>query len=120
MYLALLFFLYFPFLAGKMILLPNFIENKFRYFYTKLNTLYLCLSYSGMKYDTSPFYVERLARKKLDFICFSLLTSLAFIEVYVLVFATCIICGKSREFIQVCVVWCRIDLQRMRKCYRVT
>ena len=57
-----------------------------------MNILYLCLSYSGMKYDDLPFLGERLPRKKLDFIWFSFLTSLAFIEVYVLAIATCVIC----------------------------
>ena len=33
-----------------------------------MNILNLCLSYSGMKYDTLPFLGERLPRKKLDFI----------------------------------------------------
>ena len=44
---------YFPFFAeGKMILLPFPCK--------RLNILYLCLSYSGMKYDTLPFLGERL------------------------------------------------------------
>ena len=40
--------------------------------------------------------VERLPRKKLDFICFSFLTSLAFIEVYVLAIVTCVICFTGK------------------------
>ena len=55
-----------------------------------MNILYLCLSYSGMKYDTLPFLGERLRRKKLDFIWSSFLTSLAFIEVSC--FGDCDVC----------------------------
>ena len=56
----------------------------------------MCLSYSGMKDDTLPFLVERLPRKKLDFIWFPFLTSLAIIEVYVLAIATCVICFTGK------------------------
>ena len=62
----------------------------------QMNILYLCLSYSGMKYDTLPFLGERLLRKKLDFIWFLFLTSLAFIEVYVLAIAMCVICFTGK------------------------
>ena len=61
-----------------------------------MNILYLCLSYSGMKYDTLPLLGERLPRKKLDFIWFSFLTSLALIEVYVLAIATSVICFTGK------------------------
>ena len=38
--------------------LPNSLANKFRYsFKQQMNILYLCLSYIGMKNDTSPFVV---------------------------------------------------------------
>ena len=61
-----------------------------------MNILYFCLLYSGMKYDTSPFLEERLPRKKLDFIWFSFLTSLALIKVYVLVTVTSVICFTEK------------------------
>ena len=49
-----------------------------------------------MKYDTLPFLEENLPRKELDFIWFSFLTSLAFIEVYVLTIATCVMCFTGK------------------------
>ena len=52
-------------------ILPNFVANEFVTFTQEMNILNLCLSYSGMKYDTLPFLGERLLRKKLDFIWFS-------------------------------------------------
>ena len=62
-----------------------------------MNILNLCLSYSGMKYDTLPFLEGKItAKKKLDFIWFSFLTSLAFIEVYVLAIATSVICFTGK------------------------
>ena len=61
-----------------------------------MNILYFCLSYSGMKYDTFPFFGEKLPRKKLVLIWFPFLTSLAFIEVYVLAILTFVICFKAR------------------------
>ena len=63
-----------------------------------MNILHVCLSYSSMKYDTSLFLVEELLGKKLDFICFSFLTSLAFIEVHVLAIATCAMCFTGKIF----------------------
>ena len=53
-------------------------------------------AYGGMKNDTSPFLMERLPRKKFDFIWFSFLTSLAFIGVYVLAIATGAICFTAK------------------------
>ena len=69
-----------------------------------MNILNLCLSNSGIKYDTLPFLGERLPRKKLDFIWFSFLTSLAFIEASIC-FSDCDMCylfhmKKFREFIK--------------------
>ena len=74
-------------------ILPNSVANEFRgSFRQQINILCLCLSYRGMKNDTSPFLVERLTRKKLEFIWFPFLTSLMFIEVHFLAIATSIIC----------------------------
>ena len=67
------------------------LQTNFATLTQQMNILYLCLSYSGVKYDALPFLGERLPQKKLDCIWFSFLTSLAFIEVYVLVIATCVI-----------------------------
>ena len=63
-----------------MILLPNFLGNEFRdcnrlIFYTYV--------YRDMKNGTSPFLVEWLPRNNFDFIWFSYLTSLTFIQVYI-------------------------------------
>ena len=100
-----------------MILLPNFLANKFRYFdatngyffvFFFSNIFYLCLSYRSMKYDTLPFHGERLLQKKFDYIWFSFLTSLAFIEVYFLaMIAICVICftGKISRVHTSVVVW---------------
>ena len=49
-----------------------------------------------MKYDNSPFLVERLPQEKQDFIWLSFSMSLAFIEVYVLVIVTCFICFTGK------------------------
>ena len=52
-----------------MFLLQNFLANEFPVTFTQqMNILFLCLSYSGMKYETLPFLGERIPRKKLDFI----------------------------------------------------
>ena len=45
---------------------------------------------------TSSFLVKRLPRSNFDFIWFSFLTSLAFIQVYVLAIATCAICFTGK------------------------
>ena len=54
----------------------------------RMNILYLYLSinYNGMKYDTLYFLGGKIT------IWFSFLAFLAFIEVYVLAIATCVIC----------------------------
>ena len=80
-----------------MILLPNLIANaEFRYFDATYEYFILMFILQRMKYDTLPFLWERLPRKKLDFIRFSFLMSLAFIEVYVLAIATCVICFTGK------------------------
>ena len=82
-----------------MILLPNFLANEFRdcnrlIFYTYL--------YRGMKNGTSPLLVERLPRNNFDFIWFSYLTSLAFIQEYIwrLRRVLSVLREKSRESMQ--------------------
>ena len=85
-----------------MILLPNFLAKEFRYFHATNEYFIRVFILQWYEYDTSPFFGERLPRKKIDFIWFSFLTSLALIEVYVLAIATSVIC------------LCRIDLQCMR------
>ena len=51
-----------------------------------------------MKNDTSPFHMERLLQKKLDFIWFSFLMPHAFVDIYVLMIATCVICITGKIF----------------------
>ena len=59
--------------------------------------------YRGIKNGTSPFLMERLPRNNFDFIWFSFLTSLAFIQVYIwrLRRVLSVLQEKSRESIQV-------------------
>ena len=49
-----------------------------------------------MKYETLPFIGKRLPRKNFHLIWFSFLTSLTFIEVYVLAIVTCVICFTGK------------------------
>ena len=61
-----------------------------------MNILYLCLSYSGMKYDTLLSLGKDYHKRNLISFGFHFLTSLAFIEVYVLAIATCVICFTGK------------------------
>ena len=83
-----------------MILLPNFLANEFRDCDRRIFYTYV---YRGMKNGTSPFLVERLPRNNFDFIWFSFLTFLAFVQVYIrrLGCVLSVLWGKSRESIQV-------------------
>ena len=54
-----------------------------------MNILNLCLSYSGMTYDTLPFLGERLPRNKLDF---RFLFNVSRFRRSILAIATCVIC----------------------------
>ena len=62
-----------------------------------MNILYVCLSYSGMKYDTLPLSLGK------DYPERNLISFGFHFYIYVLAIATCVICftGKqSREFLQ--------------------
>ena len=81
-----------------MILLSNFFANEFRYFHATNECYKLVFILQWFELQYFAFPMGKINVKEIDFIWFSFLTSLAFIEVYVLAIATCVICFTGKNF----------------------